>query len=87
MMIYMTWLMAMMRVIRLPAGIMEAIEALYTNNKAFHSTADGLKLLFVIVSGVLQGCPASAFLFNNAPWPNMFCNDLSIRRATYEARP
>ena len=57
------WLMAVLRCIRIPSGILEAIRLLYSDNVAFNCSGNGTTKLFCILAGVLQGCPLSGSLF------------------------
>jgi len=49
--------------IGVPQRIIKAIMALYTNNIHFIRTNSGLLFVFVVYSGVRQGCPLSSVVF------------------------
>ena len=49
--------------IKMPTGIISYFVALYTNNRVFCNIDGTFIWLFDVLSGVLQGCPASGSLF------------------------
>lgn len=49
-----------------PQYFINFVRSLYFCNAAYASVSGGLQFLYWIFSGVLQGCPASAFLFDCA---------------------
>jgi len=57
------WLWCVLRGINMPKSLLDAVKRMYNGNSAFLNTDGGLQLLFVVVSGVLQGCPLSGSLF------------------------
>ena len=57
------WLFKVIEKQGMPEGMRNVVKALYSNCKAFMRTPSGLHFLFVILSGVLQGCPFSGTLF------------------------
>ena len=68
------WIFMVLRYRKLPEGYLRLFSAIYRNARAVE-THNGKKLVVIqFLSGVLQGCPASAFLFNNAMDP--FFRDL-----------
>jgi len=65
----------------LPQGFINFILGLYSHNLAFYVVEGAHKFAFCFLSGVLQGCPASAFIFNLVldPFLAMFEHALSVR--------
>ena len=61
--VFREWILAVLKHIGCPQGILNVIEALYDRNTAYVRAADALVLLFEITSGVLQGCPLSGSIF------------------------
>ena len=58
-----TWIAACPTALGIPPGAHDLIMGMYCLNLA-HSAAGGALIpLFLIFSGVLQGCPLSGFLF------------------------
>ena len=57
------WMFCVLKHIRIPKGLLVAIKLLYEDNQAFMACGDQLLWLYLIVSGVLQGCPLSGSLF------------------------
>eukprot|EP00974_Lingulodinium_polyedra_P094939 9201080-Lingulodinium_polyedra.AAC.1 len=55
------WIHIIIKEINFPEYVRKAIEALYA--KCTHIYARGGKIYFAALSGVKQGCPASAFIF------------------------
>jgi len=53
----------------LPIGMRAILAQLYRNSLAYFRSAEGKKLLFEITSGIMQGCPASGFIFAVASCP------------------
>ena len=52
-----------LREIRIPEGIIIAIQALYGNNLHFVKTSSGIRFVFCAESGVMQGSPLSSLIF------------------------
>ena len=58
-----TWIPACLTALGIPSGAHDLTMSMYCLNLA-HSAAGGALIpLFLILSGVLQGCPLSGFLF------------------------
>ena len=55
----------------MPEGLVDAIRAVYKMNKAYMNTPSGIVFMFLILSGVLQGCPLSGSLFVIAIDPSL----------------
>ena len=63
------WIWLVLQHRKMPAHFINLFKAVYKNAKADY-THNGITYTLVnFLSGVLQGCPASAFLFNNALGP------------------
>jgi len=58
------WIMLVLEARRFPRGFISFIECLYWMNAAVTFCNGKMQLLFWYLSGVLQGCPASAFIFD-----------------------
>ena len=58
------WIFAVLVHQGFPIGFINLIKTLYTMAGAFSNASGQLCLLFWYLSGVIQGCPASAFLFD-----------------------
>ena len=58
------WIFLVLEYRRFPIGFQDFIRSLYFCNAAYFSDGGSLIFLFWMFSGVLQGCPASAFLFD-----------------------
>ena len=57
------WLFCVLDAIKLWKGFVTGIRSLYIGNEAFGQSGGVMSFLFIIVSGVLQGCPLSGTLF------------------------
>ena len=57
------WVFFFLDFFGMPVGSVDAIKALYKMNRAYMSSPNGIILMFVILFGVLQGCPLSGSLF------------------------
>ena len=57
------WIFAVLEARGFPVGIRDFIHSLYFMNAAYMSNGGEFIFLYWMLSGVLQGCPASAFLF------------------------
>ena len=57
------YLMLALHAMKFPLGFINVIECIYINNNATYNTGNRTINMFKIVSGVLQGCPLSGFLF------------------------
>ncbi len=73
------WIFCCLRHRGFPPGFICFIEAIYHKAHACAFVGGHTKILFYFLAGVLQGCPASAFLFNLAVDP--FLNFLQISLA------
>ena len=58
------WILAVLRARSFPTWFIAFVECLYFRNTAYTPHNGTLLFCFIFQSGVLQGCPASAFLFN-----------------------
>ena len=58
------WIMLVLKARGFPVGFINFIHCLYWMNSAVTFCNGGMQLLFWYLSGVLQGCPASAFIFD-----------------------
>ena len=70
------WLVLFYR--KLPADFIKLFQGIYHGASATFSHGNVKYTLINFFSGVLQGCPGSAFLFNNAldPFLNLMHNSL-----------
>ena len=57
------WILAVLRVIKIPQGVLNAFQALYSGNEGFSTTGGLVVWIFSVTCGVLQGCPFSGSLF------------------------
>jgi len=57
------WIRLVLQFIRFPSGLFSVVCGLYHKNQAFLGTPDGIVFMFLVLSGVLQGCPLSGSLF------------------------
>ena len=57
------WILAVFRVIKIPRGVLNAFNALYSGNEGFSSIGGLIVWIFSVTCGVLQGCPFSGSLF------------------------
>ena len=57
------WIFNVLLLINMPEGLYDLICALYKCNMAYMCTPAGNKFIFMILWGVLQGCPLSGSLF------------------------
>ncbi len=75
------WILVCLRHRGFPPGFIAFIEAIYFRASACAFVEGILKTLFYFEAGVLQGCPASAFLFNLSvdPFLNFFQKQLDLR--------
>ena len=71
------WFMASLESIGCPPGFLLFVKAIYLENRAWFGNGDQQKLLFTIISGILQGCPGSGTFFVVAIEP--FINKFSIQ--------
>ena len=70
------WLVLMVR--KVPAHYIKLFQGIYHNASAVYFHSNQKFVIIKFLSGVLQGCPGSAFLFNNAldPFLILFHNTL-----------
>ncbi len=75
------WIFLCLRHRGFPIGFINFILAIYHQASAFAFINGRLQFLFPFLSGVLQGCPASAFLFNSSldPFLNHFSEIVRTR--------
>ena len=57
------WILHMLHYIKHPHGLFCLAQKLYQLNNAYLGTSKGYEFMFVVVCGVLQGCPLSGSLF------------------------
>jgi len=60
------WIFLVLEYRGFPSGFIDFIRSLYFLNAVYYCSGDSNTFLYWIASGVLQGCPASAFLFDCA---------------------
>ena len=58
-----TWLFLALEAMHFTPEFINMVKSLYTNNIAMYNTQGCNHVLFCIISGILQGCPLSGFLF------------------------
>ena len=58
-----TWILLILTFLKIPTGLFSLVKALYHRNLAYLGSQEGLVFMFVVLSGVLQGCPLSGSLF------------------------
>ena len=58
------WIFLVMKARKLPDGLIEFFQCIYFLNAALGSNGVNDIFLLWYLSGVLQGCPGSAFIFN-----------------------
>ena len=77
------WIWAVLMHRRIPQHFLNIFKALYHMAAASFSHSGITYIIILFLSGVLQGCPGSAFLFNNALDPFLYLmeRELSVRRA------
>lgn len=72
------WIFTVLRHIQAPVGLVNLVKAMYLDSEA-HMVVEGkARYLFPVRSGVLQGCPLSALLFNFAIDPLLWLFSLLI---------
>ena len=57
------WIFAVLKFAGAPTGFINAVKTLYTDNKGYYTVGGLRNFLFMVTSGVLQGCPLSGSLF------------------------
>ena len=77
------WLWMVLRPRKMPPDYINLFQSIYKNAHAFYAHNGITFTLLAFLSGVLQGCPGSAFLFNNAidPFLTSFNNVLRSNNA------
>ena len=58
------WIRAVLVCIQFPPRLLRLFDALYQDSEAYWECGGFVHWLFKVVSGVLQGCPLSATIFN-----------------------
>ena len=74
------WIWTVLRHRQLPDDYMSLFRGLYHQASAIFNHRGHIHTLIVFLSGVLQGCPGSVFLFNNVLDPFLFMFDRVLRR-------
>jgi len=77
------WIWAVLKHRKIPQHFLNLFKALYHMAAASFSHLGVTYIIIQFLSGVLQGCPGSAFLFNNALDPFLYFmeRELSLRKA------
>ena len=75
------WMWAVLRHRRLPESFLRLFVGLYNKASAIYNNNGQILTLILFLSGVLQGCPGSAFLFNNSLDPFLHLMDRFLRGA------
>jgi hypothetical protein len=73
------WIWAVLRHRNLPEDFLKLFQGLYHNATATYTYNGTTHTLITFKSGVLQGCPGSAFLFNNALDPFLYLITKTLR--------
>ena len=73
------WIFLALEARRFPAWFVNAMKGIYHKAAAYANSGGELTFLFEFLSGVLQGCPASAFLFNISLDPFLEAMDNTFR--------
>ena len=66
------WILAVLKHIKVPRGVLNIFKALYDGNEGFTSIGGLITWMFTVGCGVLQGCPLSGSLFVIAIDPLLF---------------
>ena len=74
------WIFLVLAAVRMPVFFINLCRAMYANARAVTHTYMGLVIVLEFLSGVLQGCPGSAFLFNLALDPFLISFDLELKK-------
>ena len=64
-----TWLFMTLEAMKFPAGFINLVKTMYTDNHAMYSDGTAYISMFTIMSGILQGCPLSGLLFAVCIYP------------------
>ncbi len=77
------WIWMVLQHRKMPLHFIRLFRSVHKNARAIYTQKGNTNTLINLFSGVLQGCPASAFLFNNAPDPFLtnFDNVLRANKA------
>ena len=73
------WIWLVLHHRKMPADYIRVFQSLYKNAIATYEHNGNIFVLIRFLSGVIQGCPASAFLFNNAIDPFLASFDKALR--------
>ena len=75
------WIFLVLKNRKFPDGFINFIETLYVMNCALGSSGCHTVFLYWYFSGVLQGCPASAFVFDVSLDPFLVAFDVQVAQA------
>ena len=70
--IALNWIFSGLDAMKAPAGLRNFVRVLYSDCNAYIKHHGQLDFLYVIRSGVLQGCPLAALLFVISAEPHLF---------------
>ena len=73
------WIWLVLHHRKMPDDYIRVFQSLYKNAMATYEHNGNIFVLIRFLSGVIQGCPASAFLFNNAIDPFLASFDKALR--------
>ena len=73
------WIFLVLEHRGLPQHFLRLFRAIYINARAVRIHEGRIITLILFLSGVLQGCPGSAFLFNNSLDPFLFLIDKFLK--------
>ena len=73
------WIWLVLKHRKLPEHYVKFFQGIYYRASAIFEHGGNIYNLIDFLSGVLQGCPGSAFLFNNAIDPFLYCIDQALR--------
>ena len=76
------WIWLVLKHRKLPAHYIMLFQGIYTGASAVYNHGGVKYTILKFLSGVLQGCPASAFLFNNSLDPFLVKTHSIIREKT-----
>ena len=77
-----TFIFIVLEAVGLPQGLINFFKTLYTNNRCY-STFNGQTVFLYILSGIIQGCPASGTIFVIAVDPFLRLPDSIIKKNSH----